>query len=113
MFKRFKCLTLNYYTTVRKIFSHWTIQISQNQGPISSPLSKKNTITFALFWIFFAKKGAWSQLQRLKSKCHLPFAVSQPLRIFQSKKFGSSTFQFCGYRQQRSFFKNFNPQSFS
>ena len=35
-----------------KNFSHWTFQICQNQGSLSSPLFRKNTITFCNIWLF-------------------------------------------------------------
>ena len=44
------------YEVVGKNFSYYAIQICQNQGSISSPLSKKNTITIWNIWAIFARK---------------------------------------------------------
>ena len=38
---------------LRKIFSHWTVQICQNSGFISSHLSGENTITFLQYLCYF------------------------------------------------------------
>ena len=41
---------------VRKNFSHWAIQICQNEVFISSSFSRKNTITFCNIWDIFTRK---------------------------------------------------------
>ena len=49
-----------------KSFSRWAIQICQNQGFNSSPLSGKNTITFCNIWAIFARKQGGVTSQRAK-----------------------------------------------
>ena len=59
------------------------------------------------FGSFLVKKGAWSHFKGSESKSHLPYCsliLGQFWGMFQDKKFGSATSQFCGYRCQRSFF---------
>ena len=53
---------------VKNNFSHWAIQICQNQDSISSPLSGKNMITFWTIWAIFGKKqgGVTRQSVRIK-----------------------------------------------
>ena len=52
---------------MQKNFSRWAIQICQNQGFISSPLSGKNTISFCITWVIFARKqsGVTSERARI------------------------------------------------
>ena len=40
----------------QEYYSHLAIQIWQNQGSISSPLSRKNMITFCSIWAIFSRK---------------------------------------------------------
>ena len=42
--------------TTGKNFSHWAIQIFQNQASISSLISGKNTIAFYTIWAIFGRK---------------------------------------------------------
>ena len=53
---------------VKNNFSHWAIQICQNQDSISSPLSGKNMITFWTIWAILGKKqgGVTRQSVRIK-----------------------------------------------
>ena len=44
------------YVIVKITFSHWAIQICQNQGSISCPLSGKDTVTFCTIGAIFGKK---------------------------------------------------------
>ena len=104
---RSKSKKLNIFRTK---FSHWVIRILQNQGPIWSQFFRKNTITFcSILAVFWWKKGRGQGLKGWNQNLTCPIAVSQFLGIFQSKRFGPSTCQFCGYRLQRSCFFNFEP----
>lgn len=47
--------------TFTKSFSHRTIQIFKNQGPISSSLSRKNMITFCSILTIFDKETGKNQ----------------------------------------------------
>ena len=84
-----------------KNFSHWTIQICQNQDFISSPLSRKNTITTSNNCSIFARKQGRVINQRVRIKNWQNF-----VNLF--KHFGSNIFQFYSYISQRTFQKNFN-----
>ena len=56
-------------------------------------------ISFCSILAIFCQKAAWSHVKGPKSKFDLTYsAVSQFWCMFQWKNFGSSTFQFCGYR---------------
>ena len=59
--------------SLRKNVSHRAIETCQNQAPISSALSRKNTINFCYISAFFAKKGAWWHVQMSESKFHILF----------------------------------------
>ena len=52
----------------RDNFSHVSIQICQNQGFISSPLSGKKTITFCNIWAIFAGKQGGLTCQGVRIK---------------------------------------------
>ena len=84
-----------------KNFSHYAIQICQNQGSISFPLSQKNTITFSNIWAIFPRKQGRVTNQRVRIKIWQNF-------VNLLKNFGSNIFQFCSYRSQRTFQKNFS-----
>ena len=84
-----------------KNFSHYAIQICQNQGSISFPLSQKNTITFSNIWVIFARKQGRVTNQRVRIKIWPNF-------VNLLKNLGSNIFQFCSYRSQRTFQKNFS-----
>ena len=53
---------------IGKIFSYWAIQIFQNQGSISSLLSRKNTITISNIWAIFTRKQGRGKNQRVRIK---------------------------------------------
>ena len=74
---------------VRKNFSRSAISICQNQGLIPSPFFVKNTITFCITWVVFARKegGASSERVRIKVSPNLfhPHNTSQlPVPTFSS-----------------------------
>ena len=87
---------------------HRAIQKLQIQGPILCQFFRKNTITFCpILAVFWWKKGRGQVLKARNQNVIYPIAVSQFWGMFQYKKFGSSTSQFCGYRYQRLFFFKF------
>ena len=53
---------------MRKNFSHWAIQICENQGSISSPLFGKNAITLCNIWAIFARKEGEVTSQKVRIK---------------------------------------------
>ena len=57
-----------------KNFSHRTFQICQNQGSISSPLFRKNTVTFCNIWLFLPGNRAGWQVKGLESNLTNPNA---------------------------------------
>ena len=86
---------------VGKTLSHWAIQICQNQDYISSHLSGKSTIIFFNIWALFARKQGRVTNQRVRIKIWQNF-------VNLWKHFGSNIFQFCSYKSQSTFQKNFN-----
>ena len=84
-----------------KNLSHWAVQICQYQGSISTPRSRKYTITFCIIWAAFARKQGSVTNQSFKIKIWQNFVNLQ-------NHFGSNIFQFCSYRLKRTFQKNFN-----
>ena len=82
-------------------FSYLPIQICQNQVSISSPVHRKNTITFCNIWALFAWKRGRVTNQRVRIKIWQNF-------VNLYKHFGSNIFQFWSYRSQRTFQENFN-----
>ena len=51
-----------------KNFGYWAFQIYQNQSFISSLLSRKTTILFAIFGLFWPGDRVGSQIKGLESK---------------------------------------------
>ena len=92
-----------------KNFSHWAIQICQNQGSISSLLSGKIRLLNALFGLFLAGNRAGSQVKGSESKFDISYFTHTIPGQLPVKNFCSSTFQFYSYRSQRICQKNFNP----
>ena len=84
-----------------KNLSHCAIQLCQNQGSISPPLSRKNTITLSNIWAIFARKQCRVTNQKVRIKIWQNFVNLQ-------KHFGSSIFQFGSYKSHRTFQKNCN-----
>ena len=76
---------------------------------ISSPLSGKIRLVFAVFGLFLGGNRAGSQVKRSESKFDISYFTQTIPGQIPVKKIGSITFQFCGYRSQRTFQKNFNP----
>ena len=68
---------------------------------------RENTITFCNIWNIFTRKkgGITSQTEIWQILFHPHDSWSTSCE----KKFRSNIFQFCGYRSQRTFQKNFNP----
>ena len=92
----------------RRKIRHRAIQILQNQGSILSQFFRKSTITFCpILAVFWWKKGRGHTLMARNQNWTYPIAVSQLWAMFQCRKFGFRTSQFCGYRCQRSFFFQF------
>ena len=87
-----------------RIIVPWAIQICQKQDSISSPLSKKNTITFCTIWAVFGRKLGGVINQRVRS-VRFTFRVRLQANSgkLPVKKIGANTFQFCGYSSQRIF----------
>ena len=103
---------------MEKKFCHWAIQISEYQGSISSSLSGENTITFCNIWAIFARKQSRVTSQRVRIKIwqilfyrRNSWSTSYKqilVPIFSS--FAAKHFSiFRGYRSQRMFQKNYNP----
>ena len=91
-------------------FSHRAIQKLKKLKLCFCRLLMKNRITFCTFQAFFFEKhGHGRTLKSRNQNLTYPIAVSQFLSMFQSKKFGPSICQFCGYRSQVSYFFSFNP----
>ena len=88
-----------YSSPMRDVFIEQPLR--QNRGFISSPLSGKNTITFCNIWAIYARKQGGFTVQELESKL-IPGQL--PVKNFWFQHF----FQFCGYRSQRTFQKNFH-----
>ena len=89
----------------RRKFSHRALQILQNQSPISSQLFRKNTISFcSILVIFYQKQRRGHKLKAQNQNLSYTVLSTRFLIMFLSKNFVPSTFQFCGYRCQRSFF---------
>ena len=86
---------------------HPLIQICQNEVFISSPFFGKNTITFCNIWDIFTRKqdGVTNQMSRTK----IWQIIFYPHDSWSTscKKIGLNIFQFCCYRSQSTFKKNF------
>ena len=89
------------YIFTWKNFSHWAIQVCQNQGSISCPLSRKDANTFCN--IIGRKQG---EVKGSESKCDASFFTHTIPDQVVMKNVCCNTFQFCGYRSQRTFHKN-------
>ena len=60
-----------------KILNHWTIKICQNQGPIFSLLSGKNTIIFCTIWAIYVWKQGRVTHSRVRIKIWLSLFYQQ------------------------------------
>ena len=72
--------------------SYRAIQISQNLSPISLNFSGKIQLLFALFRVFFAKKGAWSHIEGPESKFDTIYFTKTISGHIPVKKFWSQHF---------------------
>ena len=89
--------------------------------PLSYPnMSKWNLYLLSPFWekcnyflqylkYFYQEKGRCHKSKGLNENLTNTFSSTRFLDNFLQKKFGSNIFQFCGYRSERTFQKNFNP----
>ena len=66
---------------MRKNVSHWAIQILQNDVLISSPLSGKIRLLFAIFGIFLPGKRAVSQVKRKFDKYYFIHTIPGQLPV--------------------------------
>ena len=90
---------------------NYAIGLSKNHKikALSCPNFSRKIRFCPILVVFWWKKGRGHTLKARNQNLTYPIAVSQLWGMFQYKKFGSSTSQFCGYRCQRSFFFNFRP----
>ena len=91
---------------MRKNFSHWAIQIYQNEVFISSPLSGKNTVTFCNICDIFIRKQGGVKSQRNRIKIWQKLFHPHDSGSTSCKKILVQIFQFSVYRSQRTFQKN-------
>ena len=76
------------------------------------PFQGKIRLLFAIFGIFLQGNSAWSQVKGGTIKIwKILFHSHDSWSTSYEKNFGSNVFQFCDYRSQRIFQKNFKPDS--